>query len=80
MTEESDPDVERLESLTNRMAALTNDFATDMNPEKSSKNYLEEEFDIDLEFEEYEKIEVPDFSDGRKGRFVHDFAHVSVIS
>jgi len=29
---------------------------------------------LDLEFEKYEKIETPDFSNGRKGRFVHDFA------
>lgn len=32
-----------------------------------------EEFDIDLEFGEYEKIDIPDFSKGRKGRFIHDF-------
>lgn len=32
-----------------------------------------EEFDIDLEYGEYEKIDIPDFSKGRKGRFVHDF-------
>lgn len=39
-------------------------------------NYFDEEFDLDLEFEKYEKIETPDFSNGRKGRFVHDFAKV----
>lgn len=39
--------------------------------------YLDEEFDLDLEFEKYEKIDTPDFSNGRKGRFVHDFGKVS---
>lgn len=36
-------------------------------------NFFEEEFDIDIEFENYEKIDVPDFSHGRHGRFIHDF-------
>jgi integral membrane protein 2B len=36
--------------------------------------FFNEEFDIDVEFEQYEKIEVPDFSHGRRGRFIHDFA------
>lgn len=35
---------------------------------------FEEEFDIDIEFQQYEKIEVPDFSHGRRGRFIHDFS------
>ncbi|KAM7302871.1 integral membrane protein 2B, partial [Ixodes scapularis] len=33
-----------------------------------------EQFDLDLEFEQYEEIEVPDFTHGRRGRFIHDFA------
>lgn len=37
-------------------------------------NFFQEEFDLDLEFERYEEIEVPDFSHGRRGRFIHDFA------
>jgi integral membrane protein 2B len=37
-------------------------------------SFFDEEFDIDLEFGQYEQIEVPDFSNGRKGRFIHDFA------
>jgi len=40
----------------------------------NSNRFFDEEFDIDLEFEQYEKIEVPDFSDGRRGRFIHDFS------
>ena len=43
-------------------------------------HYFDEEFDLDLEFEKYEKIETPDFSNGRKGRFVHDFARVCLRS
>lgn len=37
-------------------------------------NFFQEQFDLDLEFEQYEEIEVPDFSHGRRGRFIHDFA------
>ncbi|XP_013789267.1 integral membrane protein 2C-like [Limulus polyphemus] len=37
------------------------------------KNFFTEEFEIDIEYEEYEQIEVPDFSHGRHGRFIHDF-------
>jgi len=37
-------------------------------------NFFDEEFDIDVEFGQYERIEVPDFSHGRRGRFIHDFA------
>lgn len=40
--------------------------------------YFDEEFDIDIEYDEYERIEVPDFSHGRRGRFIHDFSIVSV--
>lgn len=39
----------------------------------SPSDTLYEEFDIDLEYGEYEKIDIPDFSKGRKGRYVHDF-------
>ncbi len=42
-------------------------------------NSFKEEFDIDVEFEQYEKIEVPDFSHGRRGRFIHDFAKVCIL-
>nr|CAD7431200.1 unnamed protein product [Timema monikensis] len=35
--------------------------------------FFEEKFEIDLENENFEKIDVPDFRDGRRGRFIHDF-------
>ncbi|KAK0088113.1 hypothetical protein PV325_013109 [Microctonus aethiopoides] len=38
-----------------------------------SKNFFREYFEIDLENERYERIDVPDFRDGRQGRFIHDF-------
>lgn len=34
---------------------------------------LSEELEIDLGNENYEKIRVPDFGNGRSGRFIHDF-------
>jgi integral membrane protein 2B len=40
----------------------------------SYDTFFDEEFDIDIEYEEYERIEVPDFSHGRRGRFIHDFS------
>ena len=40
---------------------------------KFMNNFFQEEFELDLDEEKYEKIEVPDFRDGRSGRFVHDF-------
>ena len=45
---------------------------------RKEKDSFNEEFDIDLENEHYERIEVPDFSHGRRGRFVHDFVVVSI--
>lgn len=43
-----------------------------MDPVRNS--VFQEQFDLDMEFEQYEEIEVPDFSHGRRGRFIHDFA------
>lgn len=37
------------------------------------RSFFNERFEIDLENENYEKIDVPDFSEGRQGRFIHDF-------
>jgi integral membrane protein 2B len=39
-----------------------------------SNQYFREEFELDLSDDEsYSKITVPDFRDGREGRFLHDF-------
>ena len=51
---------------------------TDTNNGMSGKELLEEEFELDLEFDSYEKIEVPDFARGRRGRFIHDFSLVRI--
>lgn len=37
------------------------------------RNFFQESFEIDLENEHYEGIDVPDFKGGRQGRFIHDF-------
>ena len=42
-------------------------------------NFFEEEFDIDIKYEQYERIEVPSFANGRRAQFVHDFVVVSVM-
>lgn len=42
-------------------------------------NYFKERFEMDLENEYYEKIDVPDFRGGRQGRFIHDFNIVSIV-
>ncbi|XP_056642878.1 integral membrane protein 2B isoform X2 [Diorhabda carinulata] len=39
---------------------------------KIVKDYFQENFEINDD-EKYEKIDVPDFRDGRSGRFIHDF-------
>lgn len=47
------------------------------NADNNIKGFLKERFEIDLENEHYEKIDVPDFHGGRQGRFIHDFNIVS---
>lgn len=42
-------------------------------------NFFEEEFDIDIKYEQYERIQVPPFANGRRGQFVHDFVVVSIF-
>ncbi|KAK3860770.1 hypothetical protein Pcinc_033202 [Petrolisthes cinctipes] len=38
-----------------------------------SQPLFKEEFELDLEDDDYEQIRVPDFGYGRQGRFIHDF-------
>lgn len=40
---------------------------------------FKQEFDIDLQDENFEKILVPDFGGGRKGKFIHDFKTVNAF-
>lgn len=40
---------------------------------KAASSFFREEFEIDLENERYSKVEVPDFKNGRLGRFIHEF-------
>jgi integral membrane protein 2B len=37
--------------------------------------YFKEYFDLDLKEETYADIQVPDFRDGRRGRYLHDFKY-----
>jgi len=55
-------------NLAKHMSSVENSLMSESN------QYFDEEFDIDVEFEQYERIEVPKFSHGKRGRFVHDFA------
>ena len=41
-------------------------------------NSFKQEFDIDLQNNGMEKISVPDFNRGRKGKFIHDFKTVNI--
>lgn len=67
-------DASQMQALMDEtMESLSRDLPNGMPP-----RYFDEEFDLDLEFEKYEKIETPDFTNGRKGRFVHDFGKVRV--
>lgn len=37
------------------------------------RSLFTEDVELDLQGEDYEKIDVPDFQNGTKGRFIHDF-------
>lgn len=58
-------------SLTRAMEQDAMDIARHLDHEIN--NFFKERFEIDLENERYEKIDVPDFRGGRQGRFIHDF-------
>lgn len=62
-------------SLTRAMEQDAMDIARHLDHEIN--NFFKERFEIDLENERYEKIDVPDFRGGRQGRFIHDFNIVS---
>jgi len=66
-------DFSQMQALLDKTAESLN-LASDLVPKELPPQYFDEEFDLDLEFGEYEKIETPDFTNGRKGRFIHDFA------
>ena len=48
----------------------------DSTEEKTNTVYFRQDFEID-EYGTYEEIAVPDFTGGRRGRFIHDFSAVS---
>ncbi|XP_054159867.1 integral membrane protein 2B-like [Oppia nitens] len=61
-----------IESLINDLSKQMDDTFRNNLPEMDHS--FDEEFDIDVELQQYERIEVPNFSHGRRGRFVHDFS------
>ncbi|XP_033365638.1 uncharacterized protein LOC117242806 isoform X1 [Bombus vosnesenskii] len=64
-----DPDL-----ITKGVKKITEQEAADIIKNISNiRSFFKERFEIDLENEHYEKIDVPDFRGGRQGRFVHDF-------
>lgn len=69
----ADSDLFKSLSKTNDQEAL--DIAEHI--DRDIRNFFTERFEIDLDTEHYEKIDVPDFRGGRQGRFIHDFNIVS---
>ena len=62
-------DAGQMQSLVDQaMRSLSRDAESSEQPP-----LVREEFDLDVENDRIEKIETPDFRNGRKGRFVHDF-------
>lgn len=61
------------------LTKITREEAMDIVRNISNRSFFKERFEIDLENEYYEKIDVPDFRGGRQGRFVHDFNIVSML-
>lgn len=67
---------EILDSMASRLRGSSS--SSESVPTPQASTFFDEELDLDMEYEEYEKIEVPDFSGGRRGRFIHDFSMVSI--
>jgi len=42
-------------------------------PDPQATSYFREELELDLDDQKYAKVEVPDFKNGRMGRFIHEF-------
>lgn len=65
------PEIFQLTELRNLFPQLTNNSALF---DEDDDDFFHEEIEIDLaEEDQYAKIDVPDFKDGRRGRFMHDF-------
>ncbi|XP_075538189.1 integral membrane protein 2B [Dermacentor variabilis] len=65
---------EFLRQSSNRAYGSSPEVANSIVDPVRDNNIFQERFDLDMEYEQYEEIEVPDFSHGRRGRFIHDFA------
>ncbi|KAF7280535.1 uncharacterized protein LOC143193354 [Rhynchophorus ferrugineus] len=67
----SSDDYDTLFEYQNKQALQKWDDQMDLNY-TFNRNFFEENYEIDTE-NQYEKINVPDFRNGRSGRFIHDF-------
>lgn len=63
-------DAQRHEALKGAFQQPTKETET---KEKPKNTFFEEEFDIDIKTEQYERIGVPGFAHGRRAQFIHDF-------
>lgn len=62
------------ESNQQQMIGAVDQFINkEMERYEQDDSYWNEEIELDFENDNYEKINVPDFKDGRRGRFIHDF-------
>lgn len=74
-------DSDLFRSLTRAIEQEAMDIERNVNSRSIGRgSFFKERFEIDLENEHYEKIDVPDFRGGRQGRFIHDFYIVSLIN
>jgi len=62
------------DGLTNWLGETDPDAESDS---QAASSFLREEFELDLDAGRYTKVEVPDFKNGRLGRFIHEFDSVS---
>uniref|UniRef100_A0A4D5R955 Integral membrane protein 2 n=1 Tax=Scolopendra viridis TaxID=118503 RepID=A0A4D5R955_SCOVI len=72
-----DSDLDTFNSRLRARPALTDDFHEgdhDVSLESSNQLFFKEQFEIDTEYDTFEQIDVPDFTGGRRGRFIHDFS------
>lgn len=56
------------------LASMENEIQNLLKDDVDNNNdFFREEFELDLTDESYSKIDVPNFREGRRGRFLHDF-------
>uniref|UniRef100_A0A646QDI3 Integral membrane protein 2 n=1 Tax=Hemiscolopendra marginata TaxID=943146 RepID=A0A646QDI3_9MYRI len=72
-----DNDLDAFSSRLRGRPVLTDDSHErdhEVSMENGNQLFFKEEFEIDIEHDTFEQIDVPDFTGGRRGRFIHDFS------